>query len=85
LEKAGSVKPDAIQKAANSITIPGEQLVVPWGGIRFAASGPDQGQNELGNGIIGQYQKDKDGNIVLEIVYPFELATANMIYPFKAF
>jgi len=85
LEKAGSVKPDAIQKAANSITIPGEQLVVPWGGIRFADSGPDQGQNVLGNGIIGQYQKDKDGKIVLEIVYPFELATANMIYPFKAF
>jgi branched-chain amino acid transport system substrate-binding protein len=39
----------------------------------------------LGSGIIGQYQKDEEGNIVLEIVYPFELATANLIYPFKAF
>jgi branched-chain amino acid transport system substrate-binding protein len=85
LEKAGSTEPAAIQKAANAIMIPGDQLIVPWAGIKFAASGPDQGQNELGSGIIGQYQKDKDGNIVLEIVYPFDIATANMIYPFKGF
>jgi branched-chain amino acid transport system substrate-binding protein len=85
LEKAGSTDPAAIQKAANSIHIPGNQLIVPWAGIKFAAGAKDQGQNELGSGIIGQYQKDKDGNIVLEIVYPFDVATAPMIYPFKAF
>ena len=85
LEKAGSKEPAAIQKAANSIMIPGDQLIVPWAGIKFATSGKDQGQNELGSGIIGQYQKDKEGNIVLEIVYPFDIATANMIYPFKSF
>jgi branched-chain amino acid transport system substrate-binding protein len=85
LQKAGSTKPEEIQKTANSITIPGDQLIVPWKGIKFAASGSDRGQNELGSGIIGQYQKGKDGEIVLEIIYPFEVATANMIYPFKAF
>lgn len=85
LEKAGSTKPEDIQKTANSISIPGEQLIVPWRGIKFAAAGADKGQNELGSGIIGQYQKDKDGNIVLEIIYPFDVSTANMIYPFKAF
>ncbi len=85
LQKAGSTTPDAIQKAANSILIPGDQLIVPWAGIKFATEGSHPGQNELGSGIIGQYQKDKDGNIVLEIVYPFGLATADMIYPFKAF
>ncbi|ABK19073.1 ABC transporter substrate-binding protein [Syntrophobacter fumaroxidans] len=85
LEKAGSTKPEDIQKTANSISIPGEQLIVPWRGIKFAAAGADRGQNELGSGIIGQYQKDKDGNIVLEIIYPFDVSTANMIYPFKAF
>jgi branched-chain amino acid transport system substrate-binding protein len=85
LEKAGSTDPSAIQKAANSITIRGEQLIVPWTGIKFSTSGSQLGQNELGSGIIGQYQKEKDGNIVLEIVYPFELATANLIYPFKGF
>lgn len=85
LQKAGSTKPEEIQKTANSITIPGDQLIVPWKGIKFATSGSDSGQNELGSGIIGQYQKGKDGEIVLEIIYPFEVATANMIYPFKAF
>jgi branched-chain amino acid transport system substrate-binding protein len=85
LQKAGSTKPEAIQQAANSITIPGAQLIVPWGGIKFSSSKEDKGQNELGSGIIGQYQKDKTGNIVLEIIYPFDLATANMIYPFKSF
>jgi branched-chain amino acid transport system substrate-binding protein len=85
LEKAGAVKPADIQKAANSIQIPAEELVVPWGGIKFSTSGEDIGQNVLGSGLIGQYQKGKDGKIDLEIVYPFNLATANMIYPFPKY
>ncbi|MCE5334327.1 MAG: ABC transporter substrate-binding protein [Desulfobacteraceae bacterium] len=85
LQKAGSTKPDAIQAAANAITIPGDQLIVPWAGIKFAPEGADRGQNVMGSGIIGQYQKNKEGKIVLEIIYPFDLATANMIYPFKSF
>lgn len=85
LEKAGSTKPEAIQAAANGISIPGEQLVVPWKGIQFSSSGEEIGQNMLGSGIIGQYQKNQAGEVVLEIVYPFELATANLIYPFKGF
>jgi branched-chain amino acid transport system substrate-binding protein len=85
LEKAGSTKPADIQKAANALHIPGDQLIVPWAGIKFNTSGHDLGQNALGSGMIGQYQKDKDGNITLEIVYPFDVATSNLIYPFKGF
>ena len=85
LEKAGSTKPADIQKACNSIQIPGDQLIVPWAGIKFATTGEDIGQNILGTGMIGQYQKDKDGNITLEIAYPFDVATANLIYPLKGF
>ncbi len=85
LEKAGSTRPKAIQKAANHIKIPGKYLVVPWRGIRFSTSGDEIGQNVLGSGMIGQYQKDANGNIVLQAVYPFDLATAKMIYPFKGF
>lgn len=84
LEKAGSTAPADIQKAANSIEIPGDQLIVPWAGIKFATAGDDIGQNVLGSGLIGQYQKDKAGNIALEIIYPFDVATADMIFPFKA-
>jgi branched-chain amino acid transport system substrate-binding protein len=82
LEKAGSTKPAAIQAAANSIHISGKELVVPWAGIKFSTSGDELGQNVLGSGLIGQYQKQKDGSIGLEIVYPFDVASADMIYPF---
>ncbi|NWF93385.1 MAG: ABC transporter substrate-binding protein [Syntrophaceae bacterium] len=77
LNRAGSTDPKAIQKACNEINIPGYELVMPWDGIKFDATG----QNILGRGLIGQYQW-KEGKIDLEIVYPFDLATANFIYPF---
>jgi branched-chain amino acid transport system substrate-binding protein len=85
LEKAASTEPAAIQKAANEIDIPGSELVVPWAGIKFSTSGDELGQNTLGSGLIGQYQKNADGQIVLEIVYPFDVASADMIYPFPKF
>ena len=85
LEKAGSTKPQDIQKAANTILIPGEELVVPWAGVKFSTSGDELGQNVLGSGLIGQYQKAADGSVGLEIVYPFDVATASMIYPFPKF
>ena len=77
LNRAGSTDPKAIQKACNEINIPGYELVMPWEGVKFDATG----QNVLGRGLIGQYQW-KDGKVDLEIIYPFDLATANMIYPF---
>jgi len=36
----------------------------------------------LGSGLIGQYQKGSDGKVGLEIVYPFDVATTDVIYPF---
>ncbi len=78
LNRAASTDPKAIQKACNEIKIPGYELVMPWDGIQFDATG----QNILGKGLIGQYQKNREGTIDLEIVYPFELATANFTYPF---
>ncbi len=78
LDRAKSTDPKAIQKACNEINIPGHELVMPWDGIKFDATG----QNILGKGLIGQYQLTKEGKIDLEIVYPFDLATANFIYPF---
>ncbi len=85
LEKAGSTEPKAIQAAANAIEIPGKDLVVPWKGIKFSTEGKELGQNVLGSGLIGQYQKGKDGKMELEIVYPFNVSSADMIYPFPAF
>jgi branched-chain amino acid transport system substrate-binding protein len=77
LDRARSTDPKAIQKACNEVDIPGYELVMPWDGVKFDATG----QNIKGKGLIGQYQW-KDGKAELEIIYPFELATANMTYPF---
>ena len=85
LEKAGSTKPADIQKAANTIEIPGDELVVPWAGIKFSTTGDELGQNVLGSGLIGQYQKQADGTVGLEIVYPFDVASADMIFPMPQF
>ncbi|MGD8984159.1 MAG: ABC transporter substrate-binding protein [Desulfobacteraceae bacterium] len=85
LEEAASTKPAEIQNAANRIQIAGKELVVPWAGIKFSTSGEELGQNVLGSGLIGQYQKAKDGSLVLEIVYPFDVSSADMIFPFKGF
>jgi len=85
LESAGSTQPADIQKAANKLYIPGDELVVPWAGIEFSNSGDEVGQNVLGSGLIGQYQKGVDGKIGLEIVYPFDVASADMIYPFPQY
>ncbi|MCP4575969.1 MAG: ABC transporter substrate-binding protein [Deltaproteobacteria bacterium] len=85
LERAGSKKPADIQMAANAIYIPGKELVVPWQGIKFATIGNEMGQNVLGSGLIGQYQKNKEGKIELEIVYPFDVSSADMIFPFAGF
>jgi branched-chain amino acid transport system substrate-binding protein len=82
LEMAGSSEPAAIQKAANAIEIPGKELVVPWAGVKFADTGGEMGQNIMGSGLIGQYQKGADGQMGVEIVYPFDVASADMIYPF---
>jgi len=77
LNRAGSTDPKAIQKACNEVNIPGYELIMPWDGIKF----DETGQNIKGKGLIGQYQS-KEGKVELEIIYPFDLATANMIYPF---
>jgi branched-chain amino acid transport system substrate-binding protein len=72
INRAGSTKPEAIQKALAETDIPGRKLIMPWKGIRFDATG----QNTLGSGIIVQVQ---DGQYVT--VWPFDLASKDVIWP----
>jgi branched-chain amino acid transport system substrate-binding protein len=72
INRAGSTKPEAIQKALVETDIPGSKLIMPWKGIRFDATG----QNTLGSGIIVQVQ---DGKYVT--VWPFDLASKDVIWP----
>ncbi len=76
LNKAGSTDPEAIREAAESIEIPGEELIVPWKGIKFEDVGEETNQNTWSSGLIVQYQKQEP-----EIIYPLDVATADFIYP----
>ena len=82
LNNAKSTKPEAIAKAMNELHIPTEEVVMPWKGVRFGSPFPgDTQQNELGSGVINQHQGFPiDGKH--QVVYPFEFATADLIYPF---
>jgi branched-chain amino acid transport system substrate-binding protein len=73
INRAGSTKPEAIQKALRETKIPGDQLIMPWDGIQF----DETGQNKLGAGIIVQVQ---DGKYVT--VWPFKLASKDIVWPF---
>jgi branched-chain amino acid transport system substrate-binding protein len=72
INRAGSTKPEAIQKALAETNIPGKKLIMPWQGIRFDATG----QNTLGSGIIVQVQ---DGQYVT--VWPFDMASKDVVWP----
>lgn len=81
LNNAASTSPEAVRKALNELYIPPEQLIMPWKGVRFGSPFPgDTQQNELGSGVINQYQGWPNGK--LHVVYPFDFATADLIYPF---
>jgi branched-chain amino acid transport system substrate-binding protein len=81
LNSAGSTDPRAIRQALIELNIGPEQLIMPWKGVRFGSPFPgDTQQNELGSGVINQYQGWPDGK--LHVVYPFEFSTADLIYPF---
>jgi branched-chain amino acid transport system substrate-binding protein len=76
LNKAGSTDPEAIRKAAETIEIPGADLIVPWKGIKFESVGGETNQNTWSRGLIVQYQKTEP-----EIIYPFDSSTAKFVYP----
>jgi branched-chain amino acid transport system substrate-binding protein len=72
INRAGSTKPDAVQKALRETNLPADKLIMPWDGIQF----DETGQNKLGAGIIVQVQ---DGKYVT--VWPFKLASKEIVWP----
>jgi branched-chain amino acid transport system substrate-binding protein len=72
INRAGSTKPEAIREALIKTNMPAEQLITPWRGVKF----DETGQNILVDAIVIQYQGGKPSTI-----WPFNLATKEMIYP----
>jgi branched-chain amino acid transport system substrate-binding protein len=75
INRAGSRDPEAIRKALVATNIPGDQLVMTWDGIKF----DETGQNVHVKGIIVQLQGSK-----WYTVYPFDVATKDVLYPIPA-
>ena len=75
INRAGSLAPEAIQKALVATSIPGDQLIMTWEGIKF----DENGQNTLVKAIIVQLQAGK-----FHTVWPFDVATRDVIYPIPA-
>ena len=72
LNRARSTDPEKVRAALAATNIPSDQLILPYRGIKFDASG----QNELVRPILMQVQKGKYCTI-----YPFELASCDVLYP----
>jgi branched-chain amino acid transport system substrate-binding protein len=75
INRAGSTDPEAIRKALVATSIPGDQLVMTWDGVKF----DETGQNVHVKGIIVQLQGQK-----WYTVYPFDIATKEVLYPIPA-
>jgi len=72
INRAGSTDNEAIRQALTETDIPADQLIVAWKGVKF----DEKGQNLLGQGIVRQIL---DGE--LKTVWPFELASADIVFP----
>jgi branched-chain amino acid transport system substrate-binding protein len=72
LNRASSTDPEKLRAALAATNIPADQLIVPYRGVKFDATG----QNELVRPILMQVQKGKYCTI-----YPFELASCPVLFP----
>jgi branched-chain amino acid transport system substrate-binding protein len=72
INRAGSTAPAAIQRALRETNMPAEQLLMPWGGVRF----DEKGQNAGVRAILMQLRGG-----TYYTVYPFELAAQDVLYP----
>ncbi len=72
MNRARSLEPAKIQAALRETDLKGEQLIMPWEGVKF----DDTGQNTKGRGIMVQIQ---GGQYVT--VWPLDLASKELVWP----
>ena len=72
VDGARTVSGEAVRSALRGIWFPGAQMIMPWDGIRFDASG----RNELAAGLV-----DQRAGSGFQVVYPAELSSAKVAWP----
>jgi len=75
INEAGSTRPEAIRGALQNLSIPGQQLIMPWEGVEFDF----RGQNKFAAGLMAQIL-----NREYKVVWPFPLAEADIVWPAPA-
>lgn len=73
LDQSRSLKAEDIKASTQKIKIFPDELIMPWAGVQFN----EDGQNQLGRGIIVQIQNEK-----YSIVWPKDLATEKTVWEF---
>jgi branched-chain amino acid transport system substrate-binding protein len=76
INRARSTGPEDIRKALAAASVPADQLLMPWTGVRF----DEKGQNTGVRAILQQIHKGTYATI-----YPFDLAAADVVYPLPGY
>lgn len=74
-----SVEPKVLQRAFNSLYIPPEEMMVPWGVLFWPPGTLDAGENLLAGVCIEQYT----GAYERHTVWPFDAASKDVAFPVK--
>jgi branched-chain amino acid transport system substrate-binding protein len=69
--RAGSTDPDKLRAALVATAVPGDQLIVPWKGVKFDS----KGQNTEATPVIQQIFQG-----VYKTVYPFDVASREAVW-----
>jgi branched-chain amino acid transport system substrate-binding protein len=75
IDKAGSTDPDKIRAALEAMSVPAEQTIMPWTGIKFDA----KHQNSGAQGVVEQLTGGS-----YKVVFPADLASTSAVWPFRA-
>lgn len=76
IEEAGSLDPQAIKTAMDST-----DLLTFFGHMKFDSSADNHGLQVGHSMVYIQWQKDENGNLVKQVVWPAEGATAETLFP----
>jgi len=78
IEQAGSLGTAAVANALN-----GTNLTLFYGRVQFATDPGNHGLQVAHAMVLAQWQKDKQGKLVKQVVWPEAAKTAKLIYPVR--
>ena len=76
INRAKTTEAEAVVMALHDTSIPGDQVIYPWQGVKFD---PQTNQNIYAKGTLVQIQNEQ-----YVTVWPFESAAKDLVWPFPA-